>query len=242
MKMLKSKSFWIALIAIAIAVSGTAYFTKSRIKISFENDQNVEAGTGISESVNKNISFANGAEEPFKKGHTFLREKKLDDALREFERAAQLSPETALAHYWVGMTDYYKKEFEKAIAQFKKVLEIEPKNYRALAMIGRILALNKSKIDQAITYLNDSLSINPDFAEARFDLARIYALKGDMKHSIAEFALIFRAERNYAMYHYELGRILESAKAVEQAKKEYQRALQLNPGFSNAREAYEKLK
>jgi tetratricopeptide (TPR) repeat protein len=239
MKILKMKQFWIALITVAAVASGVTYFTSNRIKISFENDENMESG--IIDPVNKKISFAKGAEEPFKKGHEFLRENKLDDALRAFERAAQLSPDTALVHYWVGMTYSYKNEPEKAIAHFKKVLEIEPENYRALAMIGRTLARNRSKIDQAITYLNDSLSINPDFAEARFDLARMYALKGDMKRTLAEFGIIFRAERKYALYHYELGRILESAKAVERSKREYQRALQLNPGFTNAKEALDKL-
>ena len=139
------------------------------------------------------------------------------------------------------MTYFYKKEAEKAIAQFKKMLAIEPENYRALAMIGRTLALNKSRIDQAMTYINDSLSINPEFAEARFDLARMYALKGDMKRTLTEFAIIFRTERKYALYHYELGRILESAKAVEQSRREYQRALQLNPEFAKAKEALDKL-
>jgi tetratricopeptide (TPR) repeat protein len=109
-------------------------------------------------------------------------------------------------------------------------------------MIGRTLALNRSKMDQAITYLNDSLSINPDFAEARFDLGRIYAYKGDVKRALSEFAIIFRTEPKYSLYHYEMGRIFESGKATDQARREYQRALQLNPGFSKAGEALEKLK
>jgi Tfp pilus assembly protein PilF len=44
------------------------------------------------------------------------------------------------------------------------------------------------------------------------------------------------------MYHFELGRIFESQKGIEQAKKEYQRALQLNPGLTRAKEALDKLK
>ena len=239
MKILKMKQFWVALIVVAAVASGVTYFTSSRIKISFENEEIIESS--IANEISKKSPFAKGSEEPFRQGHEFLREKKLDDALRAFEQAAQISPETALAHYWVGMTYFYKKEAEKAIAQFKKMLAIEPENYRALAMIGRTLALNKSRIDQAMTYINDSLSINPEFAEARFDLARMYALKGDMKRTLTEFAIIFRTERKYALYHYELGRILESAKAVEQSRREYQRALQLNPEFAKAKEALDKL-
>jgi tetratricopeptide (TPR) repeat protein len=133
------------------------------------------------------------------------------------------------------------KEPEKAIAKFKKVLELEPANYRSLAMIGKILSFDRAKLDDATQYLSDSLSIEPDFADARFDLGRIYAMKGDLNRALAEFAVIFRTEPRYALYHYELGRIFEGAKAVDKAKQEYERALQLDPGFSRAKEALDRL-
>jgi Tfp pilus assembly protein PilF len=44
------------------------------------------------------------------------------------------------------------------------------------------------------------------------------------------------------VYHFEFGRILESMKATDRAKKEYKRALQLDPNMSRAREALERLK
>jgi protein O-GlcNAc transferase len=140
------------------------------------------------------------------------------------------------------MIYFYMKETEKAIAKFKKVLELEPANYRSLAMIGKILSFDRSKLDDAIQYLNDSLSIEPEYADARFDLGRIYAMKGDLNRALAEFAVIFRTEPRYALYHYELGRIFESAKAVDKARQEYGRALQLDPGLSRAKEALDRLK
>jgi tetratricopeptide (TPR) repeat protein len=194
------------------------------------------------EATPKKSPFAQGAEEVFKKGHDLLREKKLDEALRAFEESSKLSPDTALAHYWVGMVHFYKKETEKAIAKFKKVLEIEPKNYRAQGMIGKILSFDKSKLEQAIQELQKALEMNPDYVEAHFDLGRIYALKGDTNRTMAEFSFIFRTEPQYAAYHFELGRIFESMKATDRAKKEFSRALQLDPDFAPAKEALKKLK
>jgi tetratricopeptide (TPR) repeat protein len=240
MKILKMKAFWVSLIAILIVVSGIAYFATSRVKISFENDDNITLDA--TNPNDKKISFAKGAEEPFRKGRALIRDRRLSEAIEELKRAAELSPETPVIHYWLGMTYHYKKEPEKAIAYFKKVVDLEPENYRALAMIGRTLATNESRLDQAIVYLDDALSINPEYAEARFDLGRIYAHRGEMKRALSEFAIIFRTEPKYAIYHYEMGRIFEGGKATEQARREYQRALQLNPGFTQAKEALEKLK
>ena len=233
------KAFWISIIAVAIVVSGISYFVTSRVNISFENDTN--ATLDMPDPENKKVSFAKGAEEPFKKGRALLGKGKPGEAINEFKRAAELSPETSVIHYWIGMAYYYNKEPEKSIAYFKKVVDIEPENYRALAMIGRTLATNQSRLDQAIGYLEKALSINPDYTEARFDLGRIYAYRGDAKRAMTEFAIIFRSEPKYAMYHYEMGRIFERGKAIKQAKSEYRRALQLNPGFTKAKEALERL-
>jgi tetratricopeptide (TPR) repeat protein len=238
--MLKKKGFWMLVIVIAVVVGLVAFFSKSRVDMLMASDENME--THAMEPADRKIVFSKGAEEPFKEGREFLKEKKLDEALGAFQKAAKLSPETAVIHYWVGMTYFYQREPENAIVQFKKVLELEPENYRAHTMIGKSLLADKTQLDQAVEYFDKALSINPDYMDARFELARIYALKGDMKRSLAEFGIIFRSEPNYAMYHFELGRIFESQKAVDQAKNEYQRALQLNPGLTPAKEALDKLK
>jgi tetratricopeptide (TPR) repeat protein len=238
--MLKKKGFWVLVVAIAVLVGLVAFFSKSRVNELMASEENAELSA--TEPADRKIVFAQGAEEPFKEGREFLKNKKLDEALDAFQKAAKLSPETAVIHYWVGMTYFYKREPEKAIAQFKRVLELEAENYRALTMIGRSLLADKSQVDQAVEYFDKALSINSDYMDARFELGRIYALKGDMKRSLAEFGIIFRSEPNYAMYHFELGRIFESQKAIEQAKKEYQRALQLNPGLTRAKESLDKLK
>jgi tetratricopeptide (TPR) repeat protein len=240
MGILKRKGFWVLLIAIAIGVGVGAYYSNNRVKNSFASEENIELNA--TESTSKKPVFAEGAEQLFREGREFLQQKKLDEALKSFQEAAKLSPKTAVINYWVGMTYYYKREPEKAIAQFKKVLALESDNYRALTMIGKALMSDRSKLDQAIEYFQKSVSINPEYMDARFELARGYALKGDMQRSLSEFAIIFRAEPKYAIYHYELGRIFESQKAMDKAKREYQRALQLNPGFSRAKEALEKLK
>lgn len=240
MNVLRTKKSTIIFIGVVIILIGSAYWAKDRIGITIikgENKDSVKA-----ETLTKTSPFVKEAEEHFSKGHELLRDQKLDEALKEFEEAAKISPDTPIAHYWVGMAHFFKREPEMAIAKFKKVLDLEPKNYHALSMVGKILSFDKAKLDEAINQLKKALAINPDYAEAHFDLGRIYALRGDMNRGMAEFSFIFRTEPKYAMYHFELGRIFESMKAIDRAKKEYNRALQLDPNMSKANEALEKLK
>ncbi len=228
------------LIGIVVAFAALNYFENYNIKISIEKDKNGNAA--LAETVLQENSFEKGAEKDFNKGHEYLREKKLDNALDAFTKAAKISPKTPAAHYWVGMTYFYKKENERAIAKFKKVLELDPKNYRSLGMIGKILSFNKTKLDEALKYLNQAIAINIEFADAHFDMGRVYLVKGDTKRAMAEFAMVFRSEPQYAAYHYEMGIIFERMKAPERARKEYERALQLNPDFTRAKDALKKLK
>jgi tetratricopeptide (TPR) repeat protein len=223
----------------AIFVSGIiAYFGASRIKFSVKVEETDQLRA---EEDSKRSQFSKGAEEHFKKGHELLREKKLNEALKEFELAAKISPDTPIAHYWVGMAYFYDKDFQKSIAKFKKTIELDPRNYHAYAMIGKILSFDKAKLDDAILNLEKALNINSDYSDAHFDLGRIFALRGDMNRATAEFAFIFRSEPQFAMYHFEFGRILESIRNKDGAKKEYERALQLNPDLNLAKEALAKL-
>jgi len=202
-----------------------------------------KVGEGISvEGSAKKVTFAKGAEEHFKKGHALLKEKKLDEAIKEFEETVKLSPKTSVARFWLGNAYFYNKQLDKASAEFKKMTELEPDNFRGYSMLGKMYSFDKGKIDLAIEELKKALEINPDHADAHFDLGRIYAMKGDSGRALAEFGFVFRSEPNYAVYHFEMGRIFESMKAPDKAEKEYERALVLNPKFDKAKEALTHLK
>jgi len=241
MKVLKTRKAIFVFVSVLILLAGTAYFSLSRFRISIESTGQT-GSVAVADTGQKSLFSKPEAEAHFKSGHDLLKKKQLDEALKEFEKAAKISPDSAMAHYWVGMTFFYKKDSERAIAKFKKVLELDPKNFRAMAMIGKILSFDRAKLDEAAKSLNNALSINPDYEDARFDLARIYAMKGDMNRAFAEFAIIFNAEPRFALYHFEAGRIFESMKNVDKAKQEYARALQLDPNMSAAKEALERLK
>jgi tetratricopeptide (TPR) repeat protein len=195
-----------------------------------------------SEGKPKKTIFSKEADEHFKKGHEALRDKKLDQAIKEFEETVKLSPDIAVGRYWLGNVYFYNKQLDKSAAEFKKMIELEPENFRGYAMLGKIYSLKKETVGMAEEPLKKALELNPDHLETHFDLGRIYAMRGDTSKALAEFGFIFRNEANFAVYHFEMGRIFEGMKAFDKAEREYQRALVLNPNFDRAKEALNDLR
>ena len=66
---------------------------------------------------------------------------------------------------------------------YKQVIKMEPRNIRALNNLGVVyMDLNVHK--WAIIRLNDALDIKPDYADAHYNLACIYAQKNDLSQSL----------------------------------------------------------
>jgi tetratricopeptide (TPR) repeat protein len=124
----------------------------------------------------------------FRQGHKFLAEQKLDEALKEFQETARQAPDSPLALFWQGKAHLYRQERDQAEALFKKVLDMDPQNYHALAMLGRLYSLDRDKLDQAEAHLKQALDYSPENLEAHFDLGRVYAKKGERDKALQQFS------------------------------------------------------
>jgi tetratricopeptide (TPR) repeat protein len=181
------------------------------------------------------------AMEHFRQGHKFLADQKLPEALKEFQETVRLAPDSPLAEFWLGKVYFFNKDREQAEKAFKKVLQMDPKNYHAMAMLGRLYSFDRDKLDQAQQYLQQALDESPDNLEAHFDLGRLYAIKGEKQKAMREMAFIFNKEGEFALYHFEMGRILEAWGEKGGALNHYKRALVLNPNFGPATQAIKRL-
>ncbi len=160
---------------------------------------------------------------------------------RDFSQAAQLftacakaHPRRADVHYWLGMAHFLAHEPPQAMAAFARCLELDPKHPQALAMLGKLYSFDRQKLVQAHQLLDKALALRPDLEDARFDLARVYALQGQYDKSFQEFDHLFQGELRFALYHTELGKILLAMGLIPQARQEFERALTLHPGFEPA--------
>ncbi|MGQ9920865.1 MAG: tetratricopeptide repeat protein [Desulfobacca sp.] len=187
------------------------------------------------------IAMSSEALEHLTQGQKFLQDRKLDEALKEFQETARLAPDSPLAHFWLGRVYFDRQDKDQAEKAFKKVLELEPDNYHAMAWLGKIYSFDRDKLDVAHSSLIKALEKSPENLDAHFDLARVYGMMGERQKALREFAFIFARERDFFFYHFELGRMLEAWGEPEKAMEEYKRAHVLNPHFKPVEDAIKRL-
>lgn len=169
------------------------------------------------------------------KGHEALNKMQIEPALKEFQECVQKFPESALARYWLGVAYFSSRDKEKAINELKEAVRLEPKNLPAMAMLGRAYSFDEKTLAVAEELLNRVLNVCPNFDDARFDLARIYAQKGEIDKALPLFFLLFEGEARFALYHTEMGKIFMAGGREKEARSEFERALVIMPGFEPAK-------
>ena len=109
------------------------------------------------------------------------------EANREFQRAIELNPNYATAHQWYAETGLVPLgQFEKAIAEVKHALELDPLSIVINADVGTILT-NARRYDQAIEQLRKTVEMDPGFYYAHWTLGNALELKGLNEEAIAEY-------------------------------------------------------
>ena len=91
--------------------------------------------------------------------------------------------------------------FDKSKLLLTYALDINPKNYEVLSLMGYVCAIQKN-LEEAEDYLNRALAINPNDAVAIFNLANLLSEHNKFEESIK---LLERAENLYPtksnLYH-----------------------------------------
>jgi TolB-like protein/Flp pilus assembly protein TadD len=104
---------------------------------------------------------------------------------KEFQRAIELNPAYATAHFWHALALVSMGRSEEAIAEQKRALELDPLSL----IINRVLGLDfyyARHYDQAIEQEQLTLEMDPNFAFVHLQLGHAYVQKSMYKQGIAE--------------------------------------------------------
>lgn len=123
---------------------------------------------------------------------------------------------------------------ETALAEFRKIIEIDPEFYRAYNNLGVALA-GRGQVDEAIAHYQKALDIKPDFAEVHSNLGAALASRGQVDEAIVHFQEALEIQPDYAQAHYNLGVALAGRGQVDEAIAHYQKALEIQPDHVQAR-------
>jgi tetratricopeptide (TPR) repeat protein len=112
-------------------------------------------------------------------GQAYHSNKAFQQAIHYFKEALRLNPYFSYAHYNLGIAYQGIGLCDEAITEYKKALFGTRQTYFAKVHnnLG-VCYFIKGWTDMAIEEFNKTLSINPDFADARFNLDVAYRAKG----------------------------------------------------------------
>ena len=118
-------------------------------------------------------------------------------------------------------------ETDKAIAWLEKEIGQKPRAIQLKLFLANLYA-RQNKADRAIQLYNTVLELEPDNEDVQFRLAFLYSYKKE--YGIAEKKLRLLLEKNDEHYfaHFYLARTLKREGKIEEAGKEYEKALALN--------------
>jgi len=208
--------------------------------------------------------FPNDPVVQYNLGVTLGKQGRAREAIGHFEQALWLMPNSAEVHDGLAEALQQSGRFKEAIGQYEQALRIKPDDPVAHNELGIALA-QVGALDQAINHFEQALRIKPDFAEACNNLGLVLSQAGKLPEAISRYEQALRFRPDYAEAHNNLGnafrdtgRLPEAIQHFEQALRinpdyvvahgrlaeaqgQYTQALQLAPGFAEARKALARL-
>jgi Tfp pilus assembly protein PilF len=110
-----------------------------------------------------------------------LRQRKLDDAAQRMERARKLAPDNDRIYQILGYLESERGNSAAAIADWRKAVELNPKNYRAAYQLAEEVERQAGPNSDAefAQLIQKILAAQPDNLAAQLELVRTAAKSGD---------------------------------------------------------------
>ena len=113
--------------------------------------------------------------------------------------------------------------FNEVVNKYKKIVEIEPNNYKAYNNLGNALK-ELGKLKEAATSYRQAIKIKSDYTKAHFNLGNILNDFGKFKEAIPSLLLALKINPNYSEAHNCLAISYKKLKKFEQAITHYKKA------------------
>jgi tetratricopeptide (TPR) repeat protein len=165
------------------------------------------------------------AEALFYAGQGFMILGDYDRAVKEFTTAAALAPSMPKTHSFIGQSLIRLNRFGDAERSFRQALVIEPADETSRYHLAFTLIERKTNLDEAVSLLNEALQLRPDYADAHYQLGKIYNERGEIDKAIEHLEAATRADKtkDYVFYQLSIAYRKVSRKSdADQALKTYQ--------------------
>ena len=174
-------------------------------------------------------------------GAELLNAQKYPEAIKVLTEAIAETPENPLIYYYRGFALDKTGDPDKALADYKKSLELDPEFQLSLGEAGKILA-KKGDIEGAAAYYKKSYELGTTDVLALYNYGACLINLGNNDDAQKVFEKLLSIDPNYPDAFYQLGIIYLGKNDNARAKEYLQKFLELDPDNENASVAQEILK
>lgn len=146
------------------------------------------------------------------------------------------SPNSARAHYGMGLSYDSKYMLNDAIREYKESIRLVPSNPDSLSALGLAYykmasenVYNKQFVEEAFRLYMSALNLDPFHRSARYNLAYFFYEQGDIEAAIKEYNKLIRTDFYDFDAHIGLGLAYFNKRDFEKAISHYRKALDINP-------------
>ncbi len=142
-------------------------------------------------------------------GNAYLREGRVDEAIKELKEAIRLDPEHVDAYYNLGSLYASQGMAKEAFREFGFAIEIKPDHFKSHQNLG-VLLMRSGRLEEAATEFRLALAFKDNNPEP------------------------FKKSPNIALIHYNLGVVLKKLNRFDEAVREFQTALSIHPDHAKS--------
>jgi len=144
-----------------------------------------------------------------RQGMIFDKQGKFNEAIKEYEKALQMNPNSVGAHQQLGSLLYRLRQVDRAIAHYMIVIRFQPDSASAHYNLGLAL-VDEGQVEKAIEHYRHALRIKPNFAEVYNNLGVALFQIGTPQAAIASFKEALRVRPGYVQAKNNLDRVLDA--------------------------------
>jgi tetratricopeptide (TPR) repeat protein len=167
------------------------------------------------------------------RGNIYLKQGRLDDALRDFNTALTINPN--FVRFYLNRAEVFNRlgNHEKTLADLTSAVTLKP-DYE-LGYLYRSMFYNAlGDHERALVDLTTAVTIKPDYVVGYFHRGNTYSLIGRYSEAIADFSKAIALSPDNAYLYVNRGTTYYQMKRFDQAIADFSKALSLAPNSPNA--------
>ena len=170
-------------------------------------------------------------------GRLYVTQKRVAEALKEFEELSRRQPRPVQAHTLIGSLLEAQNKPQEARKHYEDALAIDPEMPVAANNLAWILAETGGNLDVALELAQRATRRLPDHPAVQDTLGWIYYKKGLDSLAVSAFLKSVEGDPKNPAFHFHLGLAYAQAGQASKARLALQHAMALDPGFDGAVEA-----